>query len=507
MNNKNPVLIFTGLAIAAVAAVVGVTRERWMPVAGVEIASGEQSAPAKASLQTDEAPAVAAKSATATSTQQPVARTTGQQTVAAATEAPAATTAVQQTAPAKTEAPAATTAVEQTAVAKTEASAATITVEKTAEAKPEAPVATTTERQTAAAAIDQKKPAASETDAAPSFDTVRVEKTGEAVVAGHAVAGAEVNLKLDGETIGTAVANTDGAFVVVPGSPLPAGGGALTIEAKRTNETVAVKSEQTVAVIVPAQAKQDALVAVLSPSQPTKVLQKPEAAPVAAAEKKPAEIPAAKPAQAVTIDAVDYDETGNIVFSGRGQPGAVARLYIDNGPAGDAKAGADGRWSFAGSAPIATGVHSLRVDGLNSTGVVANRVEVPFFREETTKVASAAATATGETAAPAQSSAAVTTTATTTTVEAASAAVEVLRSKDGRIVIQPGNNLWRISNVIYGSGTKFTVLYEANKDQIRDPDLIYPGQVFMTPDVLPPETIDPVRRAPLTPEEAGASAQ
>ncbi len=79
---------------------------------------------------------------------------------------------------------------------------------------------------------------------------------------------------------------------------------------------------------------------------------------------------------------------------------------------------------------------------------------------------------------------------------------------EGRIVIQPGNNLWRISRVLYGTGSKFTMLYEANKDQIRNPNLIYPGQVFRTPEVAPrAEIIDPQRREPLTPDENAATAE
>jgi nucleoid-associated protein YgaU len=80
--------------------------------------------------------------------------------------------------------------------------------------------------------------------------------------------------------------------------------------------------------------------------------------------------------------------------------------------------------------------------------------------------------------------------------------------KEGRIVIQPGNNLWRISRVLYGNGNKFTMLYEANKDQIRNPNLIYPGQVFRTPEVAPrANTIDPHRREPLTPDENAGAAE
>jgi nucleoid-associated protein YgaU len=55
---------------------------------------------------------------------------------------------------------------------------------------------------------------------------------------------------------------------------------------------------------------------------------------------------------------------------------------------------------------------------------------------------------------------------------------------EGRVVvIQPGNNLWRIARRTYGDGMAFTQIYGANRDQIRDPDLIYPGQVFVLPQV------------------------
>ena len=50
-----------------------------------------------------------------------------------------------------------------------------------------------------------------------------------------------------------------------------------------------------------------------------------------------------------------------------------------------------------------------------------------------------------------------------------------------QVVVQPGNSLWRIARRTYGAGMRFTLLYEANKDQIRDPDLIYPGQLFVVP--------------------------
>jgi nucleoid-associated protein YgaU len=49
------------------------------------------------------------------------------------------------------------------------------------------------------------------------------------------------------------------------------------------------------------------------------------------------------------------------------------------------------------------------------------------------------------------------------------------------ITIKRGDNLWRLSRTWYGKGVRWSTLYTANKDQIRNPRWIYPGQVFMVP--------------------------
>jgi len=54
-------------------------------------------------------------------------------------------------------------------------------------------------------------------------------------------------------------------------------------------------------------------------------------------------------------------------------------------------------------------------------------------------------------------------------------------TSERRVVVQPGNSLWRISRRLYGKGVRNSVIYQANKNQIRDPDLIYPGQIFVVP--------------------------
>ena len=49
------------------------------------------------------------------------------------------------------------------------------------------------------------------------------------------------------------------------------------------------------------------------------------------------------------------------------------------------------------------------------------------------------------------------------------------------ILVQPGNSLWRISRRFYGEGIMYTLIFKANQNQIDNPDLIYPGQIFEIP--------------------------
>ena len=283
----------------------------------------------------------------------------------------------------------------------------------------------------------------------PTFDTVRVEPDGSTVIAGRATPGTEITVKHNGQPIGKTTANAEGSFVLVPDKPLPAGAGSLSLESNNAGTLVA--SSNTIAVAVKEQAKGEALVAVIKPDETVAVIQAPSSGENLGSAKQ------------VVLDSVDYDASGNIVFSGRSRPGYTVRIYVDNAPAGEVQASNDGKWTFNGSTAIAAGTHTLRADEMDTSGKVASRIELPFQREAAEKVALSQP----ESTEPQQAQIGSKTIGNNQVPQ--------------RIVIQPGNNLWRLSRLVYGRGTQFTVIYEANKDQIRDPDLIYPGQVFAVP--------------------------
>jgi LysM domain len=293
----------------------------------------------------------------------------------------------------------------------------------------------------------------------PSFDSVRVETNGEAVIAGRATPGTDVVAKLNGVVVASTKATPDGSFVMIPEKALPVGAGALTLET--TTAGVTQVSTQTVAVAVQPKGEGENTVAVLTPDAPTKIIQAP----------KPK-------ANDVALDAIDYGVTGDIQFAGRASANAPVRLYVDNVFMGETKTDDLGKWNYSGGTTIKPGTFTLRLDQMDGKGDVASRIEVPFKREDVAKAAAVVAAANP----PAK----VETPAAEVKVESAPATVKVEVAKPTSITIQPGDNLWVISRNLYGYGRQYTVLYEANKALIKNPRLIYPGQIITTPQAATP---------------------
>jgi nucleoid-associated protein YgaU len=262
----------------------------------------------------------------------------------------------------------------------------------------------------------------------PSFDVVRVNPKGDAVIAGRAAPGAKVVIMVDDKAVGEVTADSRGEWVFVPTTPLSPGSHRLNLQAE-TADGVLVP-EKTVVMVVPDEGQSagsgtQSLALEISDASPTRVLQR----------------PAGQDAPNVSIDAVDYDEAGQLAISGTGRASSLVQVYLNNSFIGRAETGADGRWVLKPEANVAEGLYVLRVDQLDSTGKVLARTQIPFARGK-----------------------------------------PVTDMQPGTfVIVQPGNSLWRLARRTYGSGTTNTVIYEANRDQIRDPDMIYPGQVFTLP--------------------------
>ncbi len=270
----------------------------------------------------------------------------------------------------------------------------------------------------------------------PSFDVVRVNPKGDTVMAGRAEPGSTVTILDRGKVIGTAIADQRGEWVFVPDKPLAPGSRQLSLKTQKAGQAP-MTSTSDVILIVPERQKDIAgqptdkatqALALKVPRQgsgPTTVMQKTTSHKVGD----------------LSVDVVDYDDLGRLSIGGQAPPKAQLNIYLSNQFVGRATATDKGQWRLDLKKMVEPGLYTLRVDQIDPKGKVLARVAFPFTRSK-----------------------------------------PITSMQPGTfVVVQPGNSLWRIARRKYGAGFQYTVIYEANKDQIKSQDLIYPGQIFALP--------------------------
>ncbi|MBU9699502.1 LysM peptidoglycan-binding domain-containing protein [Rhodobacteraceae bacterium HSP-20] len=336
------------------------------------------------------------------------------------------------------------------------------------------------------------EPAALPSAVAPSFDLVRVERDGSALVAGKAEPSTMLSLRVTGQEIAAVPADGAGNFVAMFNLAPSNAPRVLSMVMKRDDGTevpsgASVVIAPTVAPVAVAVAEGGAEPAPEAAAAPAALLVTDDGAKVL---QSAAELPAELVAN-VTIDAITYTPEGAVQLSGRGTAERAVRVYLDNAPVADAAISAAGDWAVT-LGEVAAGIYTLRVDQLDEGGKVTSRFETPFKRETVEALAAASAGAEPEAgAAVAEEAGAATAQGgsdTAGTVEAAgegsgeaAAEANAEAAPPATITVQPGFTLWKIATENLGDGILYVQVFEANKDQIRDPDLIYPGQVFTIP--------------------------
>lgn len=278
----------------------------------------------------------------------------------------------------------------------------------------------------------QQTPTAN-TNEGPTFDIVRINPQGDTVMAGRAKPGAKVEIFDGDKKIGEVEADRRGEWVFVPESPLEPGNRRLSL-IQREKDGTSVASSSDVLVVVPERGQGGQILAMRVPKegQPgsVEILQ------------RPADDIKANESSKFSVDAVDYDANGKLDIVGKAPPGSLVQLYIDNQFLGRTKANERGQWSLKPEKPLPPGNYQLRADQVEPDGKVVARAEVHFARS-----------------------------------------VPLQDVKPGTLVVVQGNSLWRIARNTYGSGFRYTEIFEANRDQIKDADLIFPGQVFKMPGI------------------------
>lgn len=242
----------------------------------------------------------------------------------------------------------------------------------------------------------------------------------------------------------------------------------------------------------------------------------------------------------VLIEAADVED-GKIFIAGTGEPLTIINIYLDNDLLGSTQVAENGAFLFEGSAKLEPGRYDIRADMTKSGASVLTRAEVTLVHEPKAildapkeepkiEIAKAEPKVDPESALepeikPAKEPTAATNenVGTEDNVEAkieTEDAIEIeqnasvqepepqetedtleVKTETGEmetaaglkaekkeiqtgsaVIIRRGDNLWTVARRNYGAGIRYTTIFDANRDQVRDPHKIYPGQVLKIPE-------------------------
>jgi len=303
------------------------------------------------------------------------------------------------------------------------------------ETKPSAtPITTNAPEKATVPNLENGKNKNNKTQRLPAFDVVSIGPDGNSVIVGRAVSGSTVIIMDGKKSIGKIIADNHGDWVFLTQSPLPAGNRKLSLKMILPNGE-SMLSNEPVFLIIPKKetdvseinTKYSGAMALKIPSYggPSTLLQS----------------PGGPRPNGLNIETLDYGDTGSLIVSGRADAKALINIYLGDVFIGRATANEQGLWRISPEKIIEPGLYELRADQVDEKGKVIVRISMPFSKADPT----------------------------------------TNMKSERNVIVQPGNSLWRLAYKAYGKGTQYTTIFLANKDQIKDPDLIYPGQVFAMP--------------------------
>jgi nucleoid-associated protein YgaU len=250
----------------------------------------------------------------------------------------------------------------------------------------------------------------------------------------------------------------------------------------------------------------------------------------------PAAAPAPAPTATIVVAVVSVRpvDPAGLEAVGSAPPGAHVRLRLNNAVLAEVVAGADGLWRLTIERGVTAGDYVLEAAVIDAAGTVLARGESPFVYPQREVVASAAPAAspsptespqaaaaeptpaalapaaprpsptaanvtpsptaagagpTQAAPAPSASAAAAPSPATPAPPAESPAASETPVATAAHAVVPEvltytvvkGDNLWDLAVKYYGDGLRYADIFSANASQIRDPNLIYIGQIFVVP--------------------------
>ncbi len=290
----------------------------------------------------------------------------------------------------------------------------------------------------------------------PTFDIVRVDANGIAVIAGRTSPNHPVIAIVDSKDVGQERSDSRGQFTFILGLQLAQAPVEFQLATVAPDWT-RVYSTSTVIVVPgltgpsrqPQKDQQDG-------GQPNLInLRDGMAASLFAA-----------PGEQQGVDLITYNESGEVFLSGRGQPNGTITVTLGGAVTPIvARIGETGTWT-ADLSSVPRGTYTVGTVERDASGRIVRTSSMPFRKEDAQFVRNTLD--------------ALRRTSSERSSDVADDEIAKL------VTVQKGNTLWGISRKNYGLGRLYVRIFHANINQIRDPDLIYPGQIFLIPGVVDP---------------------
>jgi nucleoid-associated protein YgaU len=182
------------------------------------------------------------------------------------------------------------------------------------------------------------------------------------------------------------------------------------------------------------------------------------------------------------FDIARIEPKGEAVIAGRAAPGATVELLLNGDVHDRAIADQSGQFVMI-PPPLPPGAYDLtlrskQLDDKQATSEQSVAVAIePSLTNRPLVVTIAPGKPTGVLSRPDPSTAGA---AIIESVEIKPGG-NLLAAKIAMRTVSRGDSLWRLSRLSYGAGTRYALIYKANRDQIRNPNLIHPGQTFVLP--------------------------
>ena len=255
-----------------------------------------------------------------------------------------------------------------------------------------------------------------------TFDIVRITKNGDAVIAGRAKPNQMINLFDGDEKLANITSDANGEWVWTSEFPLEHGIKKLYL--KYLENDVLYNSEQTILIFLDKDSEKEPVVfkTTMNGRGKSEMLNLEEIE------------------QNITLDFVEYSPTGKVLVSGRSEANKEISFFFDDDLVGKSLVDKNGLWEFEYDKKIKFGKIDLRIDLLTNNEIIS--MSTPIFMENMAKI---------------------------------------INNSENRIVVQPGNSLWRIARKTLGGGVFYSEIYKKNALKIKNPDMIFPGQVFDLP--------------------------